>query len=240
MTPKAADATQLTRQQLEELDALLQRMLALTQGSPLDSGDKSASATAAATELTANPNVLQATDVTPTAGAQAHNTGADLRTTVHIQSDTGTNGSSIPPPDKAVTAVAAGSTIHSTIFEHTPLVAPSPRENADLPLAQEVEETSDHNGYDVPLLLRPLAWITSVYNRLFHHLGWLGRVMQTQLIKYLLGIVGLLLLCYTVLWYLQSQSLINVPFAIPWTADDWYNIMIQLLPQYGVDGASNA
>lgn len=225
MSATPADSTELTRQQLEELDALLQRMLALTHKAGVPTTEDVASTTTAATDPAKSPASTTAASMPTLRGPEPPT--AD---TVRIAAPP-TATSEVRSSQVAVDA-AKGVDVHTpspTADFRPPTACPleSADSTGDLPLALEMDDTASAqlNWREMPWLLRPLAWLTRLYEMICFPLGWLGRILNSKPAKCLLGVMGCVLLCYTAMWYLQTCDIVKWPWRVPWTVEEWRHIM---------------
>jgi hypothetical protein len=206
MTSAPVDSTQLTRQQLEELDALLQRMLALTQrsvASNINCGDSVS-------------HGLVSTDSSPPA------VQALAPSQVNVPAESAQH---IGKTDSQISSAQQLTSYLSDDNKNILSLASSAKANdlTELPIAEELVEKQSYNN--IHYLLYPLVYITCIYNKICRNLGWIGRVLNTCVTRYLLGISGIILLFYTLLWYTQSQGIVRWPISVPWTLQDWYDII---------------
>lgn len=195
------DSTQLTRQQLEELDALLQRMLTMTQKIP--AANTSSSDT---TQLSKPGDMIDPTSIT-----------ADIP--IAAQENTAATN----PSRSRDLGVSSGSEDeHMMASRSVLLINPS-----DLPLAEELEDdvSQKHNYENVNILIYLLIYINYFYSYMCQYLGHIKKILSNRIIRLLLGIIGIALLCYTMLWYFQSQKFLPWTISVPWTLQDWYNII---------------
>jgi hypothetical protein len=200
MTNPPVDSTQLTRQQLEELDVLLQRMLAMTQ--------KACAEDASINNITSLSNPREF----------VNNPTVDIGTTMpHGNIDT------IHASHSDNLGVSSKSENHQIIPSKT-IVLSCPYE---LPLAEELEEDQSQKCkyYNNAIILYPLVYINCIYIYVCQYLGSVGSVLLTRIARFLFGILGIVLLGYTLLWYVQSQKFLSWTISVPWTLQDWADII---------------
>ncbi|GIW85364.1 MAG: hypothetical protein WHU94_04485 [Thermogemmata sp.] len=207
MTNTPVDSTHLTRQQLEELDALLQRMLAMTQK-------------ASAENVSTN-------DIAPLSNSrESMNTSPVANNTLIIPHES---------MDIKHTSLSYDVGGLSKIEDHkmTSSKTTTASFTNELPLAEELKdnELQKCEYYDNTIILYPLIYINYIYNYICQYLGRVGSVLSSRIARYLFGILGIMLICYTMLWYAQSQQFLPWTFSIPWTLQDWCSIISVVAPQ---------
>jgi hypothetical protein len=238
-----ANATELTRQQLEELDALLQRMLALTQkAGAVVERETSANTTAATLPAAAPPPAEHQKEPATSQGEVAHlpaeslNDASKPDDAQHLENNKNTS------PDTATAAAQPPSCLPAVrLLPCAEPIGGAIANEADLPLA--IEEVDNEKALavspwsTVPWLLLPFALLTHIYDKIFGQLGLFGRLICSAVVKYLLGISGCILLCYTTIWYLQTQGIGMELGTVPWTIDDWQHT-IEALSRWWHDTVS--
>lgn len=183
----AQSANDLTRQQLDELDALLQRMLNLPN-SPAEvpasnwRADPAGSATAAAplhmVPLPRPEPLAAPVSKIPTAP--------------------------VSPPEPALPLETRDSVVPAT---------PSERKTAAN--ANPAAPVSDYVP-SVPAVLWPLAALNWTVDTLLGWCGPPGRFLRSGLGKNLLGLAGLLLLAYTTAHIASELGWLSLPAPLPW------------------------
>lgn len=230
----AQSPNDLTRQQLDELDALLQRMLALPLNPP---------ETPAATRPTLNelplpemPNrAASGTPYTPTISAQP-----TVLTNREVHSPTIYRGESTAPVGPQLLAVAAPSVpaiadnprpappsrtnstsnsnglAHQTIEEALSAFV-KPREKLESPPSSTANTPLAAKQNDaVPALLSPLVSFNRLLNLGLDRLGLLGRLLQTGLVRNLFALVGFFLLALTATRVIELEGWATLPVSFPW------------------------
>ncbi len=237
MSATPTDTTELTRQQLEELDALLQRMLALTQESRLPatplmganaphSGlsqlEDKPDVPAGAIVTTASPGEKAATDPSPPPAAPIASVTAEPQ-----------HGAMPPLPQVESPQQPITSRNSSHVGSGPAVVAGRVRlggepaeASPDLPLAEEV--TDDAVSKELSPIWTPLIAVNAIYDGLLAYAGWPGRILRAAGFKTLLGLAGIVLLIYTLLYLLQQHRVLSLPVVLPWTAEEWSAIISQL------------
>lgn len=206
MTNPPVDSTQLTRQQLEDLDVLLQRMLAMTQ--------KACAEDASINNITSLSNPREFVN-DPT---------VDIGTTMPHG-----NIGTIHTSHSDNLEVSSKSKNHQMIPSKTNVLS-YPYE---LPLAEELKEDQLQKCkyYNIAIILYPLVYINCIYVYACQYLGSMGSVLLTRVARFLFGILGIVLLCYTLLWYVQSQKFLAWTISVPWTLQDWGDIIFVIQHQ---------
>jgi hypothetical protein len=176
--PRSPGLPSPTRQQLDELDALLQRMLALPVN-PLDEPNPTADPAATPASTVSQPAAeVSSTGSTSTAAAE----GFSVRTLSLIQL-----GSSQPESPASGNGTVSSPTARVAVAEPgvAPVSSPAPAERERVP---------------TPLWLRPLVWGNRIFDRCAGLLGAPGRWLRRPWGRTLLGLTGLLLLAAALGW----------------------------------------
>lgn len=94
--------------------------------------------------------------------------------------------------------------------------------SSELPLAEEIQESGSrkYNYDNVNIIIYILIHINFIYNNICQHLGCFGKALTSRIVRLLFGITGVILLCYTLLYHIQSQKLLPWTIWIPWTLRD--------------------
>jgi hypothetical protein len=160
-----------TRQQLDELDALMQRMLAL----PVDAVDV--------------PSDAAPSNIAPSADEEQER--VDVLTT--ITPDAGTpSATQEESPEESVLAPGISWNLISPL--------PAPRRGSGVPETAPSAIESSEELIVVGWWLRPLAWMNRGFDRWFQRLGPLGRWLSDTGGRSVLGWIGVLLLAAAVAW----------------------------------------
>ncbi|HKI37505.1 MAG TPA: hypothetical protein VKA46_36960 [Gemmataceae bacterium] len=177
----ATPPPQPTRQQLDDLDALLQRMLALPVNPGEDPADAKAAGPADATPRYPDPpagNMILSEPEPPPAPSQPP-----------------------PPPDRRPSPRPAAPRESVQL----PLLNPVPPAERRAPVLPPPERPQTprqalaaSRPRGIPFLLRPLLWLNRQFDSLAFNLGAPGRWLRRPAGRTLLGLVGLLLLAAAV------------------------------------------
>jgi hypothetical protein len=179
VSPRSSGSSSPTRQQLDELDALLQRMLAL----PVAPGDEADQAVeppppAAETSAPVNGSLPAAEEFT-------------VRTLALIRLDP--PGTETPPhPDPAAPEDGADAAVTEPVPE--PAAAGEP-----------VPELPGRERRPLPGWLRPVVWANRAFDQVAGCLGAPGRWLRRPWGRTLLGLAGLLLLAAAVGWIVLDR-----------------------------------
>ncbi|MFO0804674.1 MAG: hypothetical protein U0791_16320 [Gemmataceae bacterium] len=185
----APSANDLTRQQLDELDALLQRMLTL----PLSPGEQPPAAPqsyaqAPALRLTtappepAKPFVFEPPPAPPP----------------------------LPAPEPATPIIERKVVAPSTQIRSMPLpAAPKPAATAPAPDSAPPSEP-------VPFFLWPLVGVNWLFDSIMGLFGPPGWLVRSGLGKNILGLSGVALILLTVAHVGTQQGWFTLPFPVPW------------------------
>ncbi len=238
----APSPNDLTRQQLDELDLLLQRMLSL----PLNPADTPASAPMPEPPMPPSWRV----DAPAQAPAAPHVRLADPPAPVALKFDAPAPTPSpapplataptlapappvpvaVPPVPPTVTPIptsATQPTLQAALAAKSVPVAPVPALKqtpaAPVPAPVVTPAPVSRSGLTpapsvppVPVVLLPLVALNAAFDNLCGLLGWPGRVLRSGLFKHLYGLTGLALLLYTVARIAQVQGWVTLPMPLPW------------------------
>jgi hypothetical protein len=220
----APSPNELTRQQLDELDALLQRMLAL----PLNPPDTPAPAPAA--QAVPRPAVP---DLPPTLPTVPPNWRVDppAAPAPHLllaATPLPLPDPIVPPPalevERAPLRVAAKQMPQPEHAAPEPVrvvaprlsddPAPTPTPKPDLPplppqLATEIAPPT-------PWALVPLVAVNRLTDAVLGVLGPVGKALRSGFGRNVFGVAGILLIAYTAVRVAQVQGWITLPFTLPW------------------------
>ena len=193
----APSPNDLTRQQLDELDALLQRMLSV----PLAPPDTPLPASRAdrAAELSLPPS-WRVDPPTPAAGASLP----------HI---------ALPDPPSGVTlkfeapAPAPKSAVPLPGPKPVAKAPPAPR---PVPAAPKPALTPAPAAPPVPFPLLPLVALNALFDGICGLFGLPGRVLRSGFFKHVYGLAGLGLIAYTAAHVAQAEGWIALPVQLPW------------------------
>jgi hypothetical protein len=177
----------LTRQQLDELDALLQRMLSL----PLTPPESSAPAPqpySPPLPVSPPPTPREMPAPAPRVFSDPTPTPVPWKT---------------PAAPTAVMPVAAPAPIVERPLP-SPVIVPEPP-----PYAAPLYEPA-------PLFYAPLVAFNAMLDWVLGQFGFPGRVLRSGFVKTLFGLAGLGLLVYTGLKVAQIHGLVTLPSPLPW------------------------
>jgi hypothetical protein len=231
----APSPNDLTRQQLDELDALLQRMLSL----PLNPSD-TATALAPPSAFTAPP----LPDIpTPPAGKQwrVDPPAPVLNPVPHLAAPPVAAPPPTPEPRRAPEPPPAPEPPRLPVSwvpapepepeplppPPIPISRPAPRPKAPpkpLPVVQPAapaprpapRPTPHPIPDDVPAILWPIAALNAVAEALLGLFGPPGRFLRSGFGKNLLGLAGIGLLLYTAAHVAQARGWVSLPAPLPW------------------------
>jgi hypothetical protein len=184
----APSANDLTRQQLDELDALLQRMLSLPL-TPAETPSPPSLAQTPSSRLTAMPSVVE---------SPRPPVFEPLPAPV------------MPAPEPTTPIIERKVVAPSVQIRSMPLPPASQPAAAVEPLAEEITHES------VAFFLWPfvaLNWLFDAIAGLFGPPGWL---LRSGFGKNVLGLAGIALLLYTAAYAGTQQGWFTLPFPVPW------------------------
>lgn len=210
----APSPNDLTRQQLDELDALLQRMLSV----PLTDTPLPAVPARPAEVAPARPDPLP---MPPSWRADPPLPAASSASVPHITFVEPPSSVSPPPvpapkpapplpkPPAPAPAKAAPPLPKPVAVVPPPLPAPAP------PKAT-AELTPAPDAPPVPYVFLPLVAVNAVFDAALGLLGPPGRVLRSGFFKHLYGLAGLGLIAYTAARVAQVQGWLTLPVTLPW------------------------
>lgn len=184
----APSANDLTRQQLDELDSLLQRMLSL----PLSPAEK------------------------PAAPAAAWNDAASLGQAPAMRLTAPPMPPQEPPlpdPEPATPIIERRVVAPSVQIRTTPLPQ-APRPAA--PPVPSAQPSAESRREPVPFLLWPLVALNWLFDRLVGLFGPPGWILRSGFGKNLLGLAGIGLLVYTAAHVGVQMGFFTLPIPLPW------------------------
>jgi hypothetical protein len=182
-------AAQPTRQQLDDLEALMQRMLALPVN-PVDDLVTPPPAPANAEPITVNP-----------AWGTAGNDPPASSPTVALPVTS-------VPPIALVAAEPAAALIKSTVTIQEPRPTPvikSVLRPTLVPVPNRPTTSAKQDMPPVPWWLWPLYGCDQAFTWLTNGFGWPGRWLQTQPARWLLGLCGLGMVTAAVVWVVLGR-----------------------------------
>ena len=201
----APTANDLTRQQLDELDALLQRMLTLPVHSP--------EANASSTPAPAATN-WRMDSSGPALSAAPHLSAPPLPIERVRMPE---------PPPLAAPVVRAASTNVPEPEPAFPVIVPAPpveRRPAPARAARPAyiapAARPSHRGESVPFGLLPLVALNWTVDSILGLCGPPGWILRSGFGKNLLGLLGVGLLAYTTAHIASEQGWLTLPFPLPW------------------------
>ena len=198
----APSPNDLTRQQLDELDALLQRMLAV----PLAPSD---TPMPAAAPVPTPPSWR--IDPPPTASVSSpHLLFPESPPPVAPRLD-------LPPPGLApAPPVAAAPFPTARAAQYSP---PSPPVTAPpVPPVATSKLTSAPASPPLPFVALPFVLVNMLFDAGCGLFGPPGRLLRSAFFKYLYGLAGVLLLLYTAVHVAQENRWLTLPITLPWPA----------------------
>jgi len=202
MATTAPSANDLTRQQLDELDDLLQRMLSLPLNPP-----ESFAPTAPAFAPPMPTPVPQPVPVAREVAAPMPAPRAYAPPPPEPAEPAAWKPASAPRPAPAPMAAPA------PIIER-PVSVPAPTRS--LTPAAETLPCAAPQAEVVPFLFAPVVAFNAVLNWTLGLFGFPGRMLRSGFIKTLFGLTGLGLLIYTGLKVAQIHGLVTLPQELPW------------------------
>jgi hypothetical protein len=208
----APSPNDLTRQQLDELDALLQRMLAVPlTDTPLPPLPPPAARAAALADPPPLPPSWRTDPPLPASGASIpHLALVDPPSSPTLKFEPPPAPKPAPAPvPKPVPAAAAPAPKPAP----APLPLPLPLPPAPKPAAA-IAPAPD--APPVPYALLPLVAVNAVFDAACGAFGPLGRVFRSGFFKHLYGLAGLGLIAYTAARVAQVQGWVTLPVTLPW------------------------
>lgn len=199
----APSPNDLTRQQLDELDALLQRMLSV----PLAPPDTPMPAAFGRIDAPPLPPTWRIDPPAPTAAASLpHLVLAEPPSSAKIEP--------VPPPPKPAPAPEpkpAAKAPPPAPAKPQPAPAPAPK-----PVVTAAPLTPVPSAPPVPFALLPLVALNVAFDAACGLLGPVGRLLRSAFLRHVYGLTGLALLAYTVAHVAQAQGWIALPVELPW------------------------
>ena len=234
MATASTSANDLTRQQLDELDSLLQRMLAL----PINPSEPTPPPLAAETVAAFAPPLppvalVPQTSFAPAAPQPVHRRqeaavpsprlfAPPVEETVRFETPLPSrpNSVTIPEPQREEPRIPVPAAV---VPVTPPLTVPQEDEEPgpfqfanELPFAQPEPEIATPRAEPVSLLAGPFVFFNRVLNSALGLLGWPGYALRSGLVKNGLGLSGLGLLAYTGLKVAQVHGWVSLPVELPW------------------------
>ncbi|MBM3982624.1 MAG: hypothetical protein FJ304_20605, partial [Planctomycetes bacterium] len=199
----------LTRQQLDELDALLQRMLAVPlTDTPLPPLPPPGAPGAALADSPPLPPSWRTDPPLPSSGSSIpHLALVDPPSSPVLKFE--------PPPALAPKPAPAPVPKPAPVatVAPPPKPAPAPLPPAPKPVAA-VAPAPD--APPVPFALLPLVAVNAAFDTACGVFGPLGRVLRSGFFKQLYGLAGLGLIAYTAARVAQVQGWVTLPVTLPW------------------------
>ena len=201
MATSTQSPNDLTRQQLDELDDLLQRMLSL----PLNPPETFAPAQTYAPPMPTPAPAPLAREVPAPSAVPAPRV---FSAPEPVESPFNFKPAPAPTPMPA----PRPEPMPAPVIERTaPVVSrPSPAAYTPPPPA------APRRDEPVPFLFAPFVVLNAVLNWTLGLFGFPGRVLRSGFVKSLFGLAGLGLLAYTGLKVAQSHGLVTLPQELPW------------------------
>jgi hypothetical protein len=211
----APSANDLTRQQLDELDALLQRMLSLPVNPPEAASPNPPAPAANRYNEIQGPAFAAAPRLAPPPMPAAELPRPRLPEPAPLP---------VPAARPPVAQVPAPEpTLPITDWNAVTTTPPADRRAAPLPFASAaayampaVAPVPPPRGESVPAALWPLVAVNWSVDTLLGFFGPPGRFLRSALGKNLLGLIGIALLAYTTAHIASEQGWLELPFPLPW------------------------
>ena len=209
----APSPNDLTRQQLDELDALLQRMLSLPLPSPEAAPQAPPMPEPPVPIWRVDPPVVAATSSAP-----------------HLLLADPPAPSPAAPPAPAPAPRPVSKTappLTPAPVSYTPMPVPVPRpapvSPAPMPVPRPAPVSPAASGLTpvpaappVPFVFLPLVVINAAFDARCGMMGGPGKVLRSGFFKFLYGLAGLALLAYTAAHVAQVQGWVALPMSLPW------------------------
>jgi hypothetical protein len=216
MATAAPSPNDLTRQQLDELDSLLQRMLSLPLSPPESFAPNAPAQAFAPIPVPVPPPVTPAPVPAPLpvpVPAPAPRVFADPVPEPPRPAPEPVPVVPVPAAElwKAPEPVAVPRPVAAPVPQ---VETPAPAKPAPLPFAEPVPAAPPSEP--VPVLFAPLVAFNAVLNWVLGLFGFPGRVLRSGFVKNLFGLAGLGLLVYTALKVAQIHGLVSLPVPLPW------------------------
>lgn len=206
----APSPNDLTRQQLDELDALLQRMLSV----PLAPADTPMPASAppgrSGSDGPPLPPSWRVDPPTPAAGASLpHIALPEPSPSVTPKFE--------PPPAPPPAPAKKPAAVAPTPKPPAPAPAPKAAPPVVPPAKPQAAPTPPTPAAPpVPLLLVPLVAFNALFDSICGLFGPLGRLFRSGFFKHIYGLVGLGLIAYTAAHVAQKEGWLSLPITLPW------------------------
>ena len=205
----APSPNDLTRQQLDELDALLQRMLSVPLAPPDTPMPGGSGRSASDGDEPPLPPSWRVDPPAPVASASVpHLVLAEPPSSAKLEPAVPSPPAPKPAPAPKPTAKAAPKPARE------PKAAPKPPP-VPKPVAAPVI-TPAPAAPPVALPLLPLVALNAAFDAVCGVFGPLGRVLRSGFFKHIYGLVGLGLLAYTAAHVAQVQGWVTLPVSLPW------------------------
>lgn len=214
MATAATSPNDLTRQQLDELDSLLQRMLSL----PLSPPESFAPAAPVQSFAPPMPYTPPAPAFAP-AAREAPPPAPAQSPASRMFTPPAPEPVEIPVPWKSMPAPAASpmpAPVQPAPVIERPAPAAKPKMPAPAPLVATAPAPVAPRSEPVPFLLAPFVALNAVLNWVLGLFGLPGRFLRSGFVKSLLGLAGLGLLAYTALKVGQIHGWVSLPEQLPW------------------------
>lgn len=206
MATTAQSPNDLTRQQLDELDDLLQRMLSLPLNPPESFAPAAPAPTFAPPMPTPVPQPVPVAREVAMPAPRAY-TPPTPEPPAPVEAPLAWKPAPLPAPRPAPAPMPA-----PIIERPVPAAAPA----RPLPPAPETLPYAAPQPEPTPLLFAPFVAFNAVLNWSLGLFGFPGRVLRSGFVKNLLGLAGLGLLIYTGLKVAQIHGLVTLPQELPW------------------------
>jgi len=209
MATTAQSPNDLTRQQLDELDDLLQRMLSLPLNPP-------ESYTPPPSTQSFAPPIPPAAREAPQPAPRAYLPPAPAAATSPAEPVFAWPPPPAPAPAPTPRPVAAPAARPTPAPElAAPFEWPDSESARALPIASPAP-----NAEPVPFLFAPFVAFNALLNGTLGLFGFPGRVLRSGFVKTLFGLAGFGLLVYTGLKVAQIHGLVTLPQELPWPPQD--------------------
>lgn len=210
MATAATSPNDLTRQQLDELDSLLQRMLSL----PLTPPESHTPAPAAPPYT---PPLPYSPPAAPAPIPAAREVSAPVPAP-RVFTPPVPDPVELPTPWKSILEPAQQPEPAPVIERAVPAPVPvaKPVSPAPVPVTLAAPAPIATQSESVPFLLAPLVGFNAVLNWFLGQFGLPGRILRSGFIKSLFGLAGFGLLVYTGLKVAQIHGWISLPEQLPW------------------------
>lgn len=205
----APSPNDLTRQQLDELDALLQRMLSV----PLSPADTPMPVGAPA-PLPGPPPNWRVDPPAPIPAPAPHLTFPAPPSSVSLHQEAVPPAAVPTPPPPAPAPVKAVPKPAAKAPE--PVFPPPVQPAAPPPVAVPPRAAPAPAALPVPLLFLPFVALNAVFDFVCGLFGPPGRLVRSGFFKQLYGLAGLALLAYTAAHVAQVKGWLTLPVQLPW------------------------